>query len=170
MNIRLKRREFIKETSKVCLGGCLLFSAPASFAIRTQDGEPIDPSLLCYCGYRCPEDCHLLVASQKDDTELKKKAFEEWQLEERYGIQFDPGKIFCFTCKPGELPEGPVLEKCTVRECAIRKGFQACIQCDELITCDKELWERFPQFHESVIEMQKKYRVQESQQGSTVQP
>jgi hypothetical protein len=162
MNSKLKRREFIKKSSKWCMGGCLLLSAPASFTIQSRDGEPIDPELLCYCGYQCPEDCHFLVATLQDDPELKEEVFEEWELEKRYGLKFDPQKIFCFKCKPGENPEGPVLNHCTVRTCAIGKGYQACIQCDQLQACDKELWTRFPQFHEAVVEIQKKYKLQGS--------
>ena len=146
----------------MCLGGCLLLSAPAIFAKQTQDGDPIDPERLCYCGYQCPVDCHFLVASEQNDPELKKQVYEEWELKKRYGLEFDPQKIFCFKCKPGNKPEGPVLKNCTVRECAIGKGYQACIQCDQLATCNHELWERFPQFHESVVELQKKYKLQES--------
>ena len=112
---------------------------------------------MCYCSYSCPEDCHFLEASVKNDPELKKKAFKEWGLEERYGLKFDAEKIFCFKCKPGDHPEGPVLTNCTVRSCAKEKGYQACIQCDDLNSCDKDLWTRFPQFHEGVIKMQAKY-------------
>jgi hypothetical protein len=162
MNPYLKRREFIKKSSTMCMGGCLLVSTPASFVMKYQEKDPIDPALLCYCGYQCPKDCHLLVASEQDDPELKRQAYEEWELKDRYGVEFDPQQIFCFKCKPGEKPEGPVLTHCTVRECAIGKGHQACIQCDQLATCNHDLWERFPQFHESVIELQKKYRIQES--------
>lgn len=142
------------------MGGCLLISGKDLNAFSFQDEETIDPEKLCYCGYSCPDDCQFLEASVKNDPELKKAAFGQWGLEERYGLEFDPDKIFCFKCKPGDKPEGPVLTHCTVRSCAMGKGYQACIQCDELKECDKDLWLRFPQFHEGVIKMQEKYRSQ----------
>ncbi|MCP4311004.1 MAG: hypothetical protein GY790_07060 [Bacteroidetes bacterium] len=45
-----------------------------------------------------------------------------------------------------------------MRSCAMEKAYQACIQCDELKGCDKDLWTRFPQFHEGVMKIQVKYR------------
>ena len=162
MESNLKRREFIKRSTKVCMGGCLLFSSTVPFTFSGRDGQSIDPAKLCYCGYSCPEDCHFLVASKKNDAELKKQVFEEWELEKRYGLKFDPEQMFCFTCKPVDRPEGPVQKKCTVRICAIERGYQACIECDELVTCEKDLWERYPQFYEGVIDLQKKYKLQQS--------
>jgi hypothetical protein len=130
------------------------------FTVCLQDDKPIDPEELCYCSYSCPADCKFYEASIKNDPALKEEAFKEWGLEERYGLEFDAEKIFCFKCKPGDKPEGPVLTHCTVRSCAMEKGFQACIQCDELKDCDKDLWTRFPQFHEGVLKMQEKYQAQ----------
>lgn len=89
-----------------------------------------------------------------------KAAYKEWDLKGRYDLDFDAEKIFCFRCQPGALPEGPVLTNCTVRACAIEKGYQACIQCAELKECEKDLWTRFPQFHEAVIKMQEKFQDQ----------
>ena len=94
----------------------------------------------------------------KNDVELKKKAYEEWQIKEHYNIDFDPEKIFCFGCKNEEKPAGVVLTNCTVRSCAIEKEYDSCIQCDELTSCQKDLWTRFPEFHKSVIKMQEVYK------------
>jgi len=160
MKNRLPRREFILKTSAACMGGCMLLSAKGAVFSLLQDDQTIDPGKLCYCSYKCPADCHFLVASLKNDSGLKKAAYEEWGLKERLGLEFDQEKIFCFGCKPGEQPEGPVLNHCTVRGCAIERGYQACIQCDDLKECDKDLWTRFPQFHQAVMEMQVKYRAQ----------
>ena len=160
MSSNLPRREFLINASLACMGGCLLFTGKNLNAVHLQDGQPIDPGKLCFCGYSCPDDCHFLVASLKNDAALKKAAFEEWELEDHYGLVFDEKKIFCFRCKPGDKPEGPVLTHCTVRACAIEKGYQACIQCDDLKGCGKELWSRFPQFHEGVLKMQEEYRLQ----------
>ena len=159
MSSKLPRRDFLVKTSAACVGGCLLLTGNQVMALALQD-EPIDPEKLCYCSYSCPADCKFLEASVKNDPELKKEAYEQWGLKERYGLEFDAEKIFCFKCKPGDKPEGPVLTNCTVRSCAMEKGYQACIQCDELKECNKDLWTRFPQFHEGVLKMQAKYQAQ----------
>lgn len=160
MATKLPRRDFLAKSSLACLGGCVLLKGKEAKAFFFQENKAIDPSTLCYCSYSCPADCKFLVASQKNDPELKKAVFEEWGLEERYGLAFDAKTIFCFKCKQGDQPEGPVLTNCTVRSCAIEKGYQACIQCDELEGCEKDLWTRFPQFHEGVLKMQEKYKEQ----------
>lgn len=36
-------------------------------------------------------------------------------------------------------------------------ALDCCIECLELEECDKELWERFPDFKKHVIALQKKY-------------
>ncbi|MFO7669097.1 MAG: DUF3795 domain-containing protein [Bacteroidales bacterium] len=159
MSSKIPRRDFILKSSAACMGGCMLFAGKEAMASYLKV-ENIDPEKLCYCSYSCPTDCHFLVASVNDDSELKKAAFREWGLAEHYGMEFDAGKVFCFKCKPGNMPEGPVLTHCTVRACAMEKGYQACIECDELVSCDKALWTRFPQFHEGVVKMQAKYREQ----------
>lgn len=157
MSSKLPRRDFLRKTSVACAGSCFLLSGKDLSALSFQGEELIDPERLCYCSYSCPKDCSFLEASLKNDAELKKAAFEEWGLAERYGMVFDAEKIFCFKCKPGDKPEGPVLTNCTVRSCAIEKGYRACIECSQLAECDKDLWTRFPKFHEEVIKMQDKF-------------
>jgi hypothetical protein len=157
---KLQRRDFLIKTSCACLGGCILLSGKMLPAIPLQDDEPIDPEKLCYCGYSCPANCDFLVATTKGDKELLRKVWEQWELKERYGLEFDEGKLFCYTCKPIAMPIGPVLTHCPVRACAIEKGYQACIQCGDLKECDKDLWDRYPQFYDAVLKMQEKYREQ----------
>ncbi len=88
---------------------------------------------------------------------MKKEAYKLWKIKERFDIEFDPETIFCYGCKVSDKPEGVVTKNCTVRECAMKKKNDCCIECDELTNCDKDLWNRYPKFKESVIEMQKKY-------------
>jgi len=56
--------------------------------------------------------------------------------------------------------EGAFVHNSTVRAYSIEKGYDSCIQCNKLTTCDKDLWNRFPEFHKAVIEMQVKYKEQ----------
>ena len=155
----IPRRTFLKSTSRVCLGGCMLMAFPhlRSMAGIMQEGEKPDPRKLNYCGYTCPEECKFRKATLANDAELKKEAFGIWKIEERYGVSFDADKAFCHGCKT-DKPAGVVTANCTVRSCAMEKGLDACIECDELTTCDKDLWTRFPEFYKQVIQMQERYR------------
>ena len=71
---------------------------------------------------------------------------------------FDERQAFCFGCKALDKPEGVVLQNCDVRPCAREKKLESCIECDELATCDKKLWARFPKFRDKMVELQQRYR------------
>ena len=159
MNPTLKRHDFFKKTAQAGMACCALMTASKLGAFNNLflEGEELEPKLLNYCGYKCPEDCTFLKASLDNDVELKKEAFKSWEINERFGIEFDADKVFCFGCKTKDKPEGVVLKNCTVRSCVIEKELDYCIECDELVTCEKELWDRFPKFKEKVIEMQQTY-------------
>ncbi len=157
-----KRREFIRQATCAGIGCYLLLNGTKLSAVNgsnpLNDDEKPDPKKLNYCGYVCPEDCPFLKGTLENDVELKKKAYELWQIKERFGVEFDPEKIFCYACKAEGKPDGIVLTNCTVRACAISKELDCCIECDNLTDCTEDLWTRFPEFKKSVIEMQKKYR------------
>jgi hypothetical protein len=125
--------------------------------LLVSTNETPNPKKLNYCGYKCPDKCEFREASIKNDAQLKKEAYNAWKIDERYGIKFEADKIFCFGCKNRDKPEGVVLTNCTARSCAIEKNFDSCIECNELSKCDKDLWIRFPSFHEKVVELQKIY-------------
>jgi hypothetical protein len=40
----------------------------------------------------------------------------------------------------------------------MEKEIECCIECYELVTCEKYLWTRYPDFTKQVIEMQKEYK------------
>jgi hypothetical protein len=160
MKPKIDRRNFFKKSTQAGMAGCLLLISPRLLAFENFDflnQEKIDPKKLCYCGYKCPDDCEFLVASVKNDPELKKAVYEKWQMKERQGVDFDPEKIFCFGCKNTEKPKGILLQNCTVRKCAIEKGYECCIECKDLAACKKDLWDRFPKMKEQVIKMQATY-------------
>lgn len=158
MNNQINRRKFM--TAGVVTGCALLLSgkllANDAF-IHFQNQKP-DPKKLNYCGYTCPKDCVFLEASVKNDVELKKKAYETWEMKDRFGVaEFDAEKIFCFGCKTTDKPVGIRLQKCDVRNCAIDKKLDSCIECKELSACEKDLWKKFPDFKNAVIKMQSEY-------------
>ena len=55
------------------------------------------------------------------------------------------------TTQPHEAASGELMDE-------IQEKVQACIQCEELKECDKDLWKRFPQFHESIVKLQEQYQ------------
>jgi len=157
MKNQIDRRNFVKSGT---MAGCALLlsgklSAISGFS-HLQDEVP-DPKKLEYCGYTCPKNCQFLEASVKNDVELKRKAYETWEMKERFGVDFDPDKIFCFGCKNPEKPVGIRLQKCDVRNCVIEKKLDACIECKELEECNKDLWAKFPEFKKAIVKMQKSY-------------
>ncbi len=160
MKTNQSRREFLTKSSRIGLVCGALACCPKMFSFGSmfQEGEIPDPKKLNYCGYTCPADCPMKKATLENNVELKKEAYRNWQIEEKYGIAFDPDKIFCYGCKTDKESLGVVVEKCTVRSCAIAKGYDCCIECNDLAACDKEIWKTFPDFHNAVIEMQKKYK------------
>jgi hypothetical protein len=80
-----------------------------------------DPKKLNYCGYTCPADSKMKKATLENDVALKKEAYKDWRIEEKYGIAFDPDKVFYYGCKTPDKPVGLVVEKCSVRNCAREK-------------------------------------------------
>lgn len=154
MKTKSSRRQFIINSS--VFGCTLLVSGKLSAFSFPQDKIP-NPKEINYCGYTCPKNCEFLEASVKNDPELKKKAYETWEIKKRYGVDFHEETTFCFGCKNADKPAGVMMTNCTVRSCAIEKKHDSCIQCDKLEACNKDLWSRFPEFHKSVIKMRKVY-------------
>ncbi len=159
----LDRRSFLRATSRAGLGMCglcLCSGMPDLAAAGEPDGAPIDPAKLEYCGYTCPDDCKFHQATVADDPQLKREAFEAWKLEERYGLEFDPDTAICHRCKAPGKPEGVVVANCDVRRCVREKKLECCIECDDLQSCDKDLWKRFTDFHTKIVDLQARYRAQ----------
>ena len=166
----LNRRKFIKNCSQIGIAACVCLTCPAfglagdsteneSTAAPTPEElkEALNPKNLTYCAYQCGEHCDLYRATTTNDQALKRKVYDEWGWKEQYGIEYDPEQVFCYGCKTVDKPKNIVLQKCTVRACAIERKLDSCIQCARLADCEKELWTKFPQHRESVLGFQKKY-------------
>ena len=167
MKTKFSRRNFLIKSSEFSIACCAFAICPKLSAMGgflLKDGEVPDPKKLNYCGYTCPPDCQMHKATLENDIDLKKEAYKLWRIEEKYGVEFDPEQVFCYGCKTSNKPLGIVVEKCPVRHCAIEKGYDCCIQCNELTDCELELWKAFPDFYKSVIEMQKKYLMSKSKE------
>ncbi|MEZ5275299.1 MAG: DUF3795 domain-containing protein [Opitutaceae bacterium] len=153
------RREFLAATSKLGVACGFTCLCPMS-RLAAQDSYSAvpDPKKLNYCAYVCSKDCVMKVAGESGDLELKRAAYKEWKIKERYGLEFDPDQIFCKGCKTEEANAGAAVGNCPVRKCAMERGLNGCIECWELETCDQQLWKESPSFHARVIRMQERYR------------
>ncbi|HRW63252.1 MAG TPA: DUF3795 domain-containing protein [Bacteroidales bacterium] len=164
MASKINRRKFFKKSTQAGIACCAMMLSSKLIAGKGiasfLDDEKIDPKKLNFCGYTCPADCKFYIATVENDVAKKKEAYEIWHIKERYGVDFDPETAICWRCKNFNKPEGVVIKHCTVRSCAIEKGYDACIQCNTLTSCEKDLWKRFPEFYNAVKEMQVKYMEQ----------
>jgi len=160
MKTELKRRDFVTRCFKAGVAGCALFYGSSLLAQDPvkQQLKKSDLKNFTYCGFKCTTQCTLYKATIENSNELKKKAYEEFKWKEKFNLNFDPDKVFCFGCKPKDRPLSINVNVCTARKCAIEKGFDCCIECKGLTACDKELWKNFPQFKENVIKMQNNYQ------------
>jgi|WetSurMetagenome_2_1015567.scaffolds.fasta_scaffold00407_12 hypothetical protein len=158
MRTDLKRRDFVTRCFKAGVSGCaLLYGTPVFAQDQVTHLQKSDLISLTYCGFKCTSKCTLYRATMENDNELRKKAFEEFKMKEKYNIDYNPENVFCYGCKTKDKPLSINVNACTTRKCAIEKGYDCCIECKGLTACDKELWKSFPQFKEKVIEMQKSY-------------
>ncbi|ACB74271.1 DUF3795 domain-containing protein [Opitutus terrae] len=130
-------------------------------AAATAEDKPTEklPDLKsrAYCGLICDDRCELYHATQAQDPAAMKAVHEKWQWKQKHGID-DPALCFCHGCKPTEKQSLNVMQqRCTVRVCAMKRGFDSCIQCQELVRCEKELWKNWPKFKQQVEQWQKDY-------------
>jgi len=158
MKQEIKRREFLSGCLKAGAACAVLSAGGNLLAMTTSPDEKPDPKKLEYCGYKCPDDCPLKKGTLENNIELKKKAYAEFGMKEKYKIDFDADKIFCYGCKSPGKPLGPAVKECTVRKCVISKGFDCCIECNTLALCDKQLWKDFPKLRDHVLGLQAKFR------------
>ena len=158
MKTEIKRRDFVTKCFKAGVTGCALLYGNSLFAQDpVKQLHKQDLKNLTYCGYKCTSECSLYKATIENSPELKKKAFEEFKWKEKFGVDFDAEKVFCFGCKPADKPLSINVTACTVRKCAVAKGYECCVECSGLTACDKELWKNYPKFKEIVLQMQNNY-------------
>jgi hypothetical protein len=85
-----------------------------------------------FCGIVC-SDCRVFVATQRNDTELKRKVAKSWSTKKE---TLKPEDIDCDGC----LATGQTLFKfcrtCEVRRCPYGKGIENCAYCPEF-PCEK---------------------------------
>lgn len=158
------RRSFLKNCTQYGFSCMALFLWNKNLLASDNDSTKtdtkkviIDPKQLSYCGIACHKACGLYKATKENNIELKKKFYNQWNWKEKFKIDFDPEKVFCYGCKPGEKPLKIGMDKCAVRMCAIENKMESCIQCSKLDKCDKDLWKNWPDFHNNIKQLQKQY-------------
>jgi hypothetical protein len=151
-------------------GGCLMLCPllqgddAAASAATTAPALP-DFSKLTYCCYQCnPEQCPALKATLANDPDGKAKQLAEWRekqaakvaaWEKEKGRPMTPEDVFCYGCKEEGDRLSPVAAQCTTRACVIERKLVSCAHCDELETCQKDLWVSYPKFREHVLGIRK---------------
>jgi hypothetical protein len=167
MESQQSRRLFLKQCAQFGATCCVVLAwsrhLPADESPdkeRDQKGEPVDLKQLSRCGIPCVQVCALYKATLDNDAAAKKLVYEQWEMKKNEGIDFDPDKIFCYTCKPGDKPKKVGMDKCAVRICATANGVESCVQCKSLIGCDKEFWKTWPEIHELAKKTQLRYLAQ----------
>lgn len=167
MGSQQSRRLFLKQCAK--LGGtcCVLLAwsrhLPADESpenMKDKEKKPVDLKELSYCGIPCVKVCALYKATQDNDVKTKKLLYEQWKMKKDLGIEFDPDKIFCYTCKPGDKPMKVGMDKCAVRNCAMANAIESCVQCKNLAVCDKKYWNTWPDVYEFAKKTQARYLAQ----------
>ncbi len=164
MESKQNRRHFLKICAKFGGACCALLAWNRHVRAEDDPGEkkepakkPIDFKKLSYCGIPCAQVCELLKATLENDVNKKKLLYEQQEMKKNFGIEFDPEKVFCYTCKPGDKPKKVGMEKCVVRVCALANGMESCVQCRNLATCDKEFWKTWPELYEFNKKNQARY-------------
>ncbi len=167
MESQQSRRRFLEQCATAGGACCALLawnrnlSAGERLAIwESQESKPIDLKIFSYCGIPCLQACALSKATLKNDIKLKKLIYEKWEWKKKFGIEYDPDKVFCYTCKPGDKPQKVGMDTCPVRQCALANGVESCVQCSNLEACDKEYWKRWPDQYALTKRLQARYRTQ----------
>ncbi len=96
--------------------------------------------MIAFCGIVC-SDCRVFIATQKNDTELKKKVAKSWSTKKETLKAED---INCDGCLATGQRLFKFCEICEVRRCGSGKGVENCAHCREF-PCERlsGLWKRF---------------------------
>jgi hypothetical protein len=158
MSTENNRREFLKQgvaigtslaIGGICLAGCCSKRCLKSESAAESD---IDFSRIAYCCINC-DKCPLYEATLKSDDEAKKKIAAEWGDDKREDFKLE--EFYCYGCKDKRSCGVPGRD-CTVRICAVKKGFATCAHCESFEVCDNKFWRDFPQMRDEVRSLKAK--------------
>jgi hypothetical protein len=144
-----------KQSRRRFLNHCLQFGGACCALLAWNRNLPA--SKLSCCGVPCAQVCELYKATLENDEKLKKLIYEKWEWKKKFGIDYDPEKVFCYTCKPGDKPKKVGMDVCVIRSCVMANGMESCVQCKNLAACDKEYWKNWPALYEFNKKNQARY-------------
>lgn len=157
MDTENSRRKFLKRSvaagmatavGGITLAGCCKQSCLEHKSTAKSD---MDFSRIAYCCIDC-DTCPLYKATINEDNEAKMKVAKEWGEDKKPNFKLED--FYCYGCKD-ERSRGMPGRGCTVRKCAVKKGFATCAQCADFEECDEEFWEGLPQIRDKVRRIKK---------------
>jgi hypothetical protein len=102
------------------------------------------------CGIIC-SDCPAYRATQENDDAKRAQVAKEWSSEE---FKIDPSEVNCDGCMIEGGRTMGFMAECTVRTCAMEKGYATCAECADF-GCDKldMPWKMVPDAKKTLEEM-----------------
>jgi Protein of unknown function (DUF3795) len=96
--------------------------------------------MIAFCGIVC-NDCRAFIATQRNDTELKREVAKAWSTKTE---TLKPEDIDCDGCMVTGRRLHTFCLTCEVRRCGYEKGVENCAYCREF-PCEKltGLWKSF---------------------------
>ena len=96
--------------------------------------EEIDNPFIACCGLDC-EKCEARIATVTNDDNLRKEVAEKWS--KLNNVEIAPEMINCEGCRL-DGKKTPFCDKlCPIRQCVLKKRYETCAGCEELLTCEK---------------------------------
>lgn len=90
-------------------------------------------ALIAYCGLDC-EKCDARTATLNDDHTLREKTAQFWT--ELNQVEITPEMINCVGCRVDGVKTPYCQNLCSIRQCAIDKGYTTCGDCLEALQCE----------------------------------
>ena len=90
--------------------------------------------LIAYCGLDC-EKCEAYKATVTNNDDLRKKVAENWS--KLNNVTITPEMINCVGCRTDGIKTPFCANLCPIRQCALKKEYETCGDCDTCLSCDK---------------------------------
>ena len=90
--------------------------------------------MIAFCGLDCSA-CEAYKATVADDDNLREKVAKEWS--ELNHVTITPDMINCAGCRADGPKTVFCASLCQIRQCALKKGFSTCGDCEVMDRCDK---------------------------------
>jgi len=101
-------------------------------------------AMVAYCCLEC-DKCDVYIATKNNDEQLRARVAKQWKM--------DIEKVYCDGCKSENA-----LFNCDAKKCAVARGLPTCAHCDDLPSCDKEIWTKWPELKKKTEELRSRLR------------